>query len=168
MKRRLSELKPHEVLRVAICVERRNHAIYVEYAALFEGYDAEAVQIFREMAQEEQAHAEQLERLYQGKFAGLDCPLTDQEIAEAIEAPILEDAEVFVFDSMRPARCFEVAFKAEVGARDFYGQLAELTRDEDLKRLYRELAGFEVDHVQRVERKMRAYQERQPPPRGGS
>jgi len=158
MKRPITELKPHEVLHAAIWIERRNTAIYENYAQMFRGYDEEIERAFVEMAEEETRHGEALQALYRRKFGDLACSVTDEDVQDVIEAPVLEDGEVFITDSMRLVDALRVALKAEQRAAGFYRQLTSLTSDPDLCAIYSELAGVEVGHEALIEAKLTQYQ----------
>ena len=75
-----------------------------------------------------------------------------------IELPRLEDSEVFSGkkENAAPARerALQVALNAERQARTFYFSLAESTSDRALKRIYTDLAEFELDHVEYLEKRL--------------
>jgi rubrerythrin len=48
----------------------------------------------------------------------------------------------------------QVALSAEQNARKFYRALGEITPETKLRRLYMELAEFEADHVEYLEKKL--------------
>jgi rubrerythrin len=158
MRRAITELEPYEVLKVAISIERRNTAIYQNYAQMFRGYDAEIERAFVEMAAEETRHEEELAALYRRKFGDLPCSVTDADVYEVVEAPILEDGEVFITDSMRVLDALRVALKAEQRAAFFYRQLTSLASDPDLYAVYSELARVEVGHEALLEAKLAEYE----------
>jgi rubrerythrin len=70
----------------------------------------------------------------------------------------LEDGDVFASDphntNSARERALQVALAAELNARKFYSGIATATTDTKLRRLYKELAEFETDHVEFLERKV--------------
>jgi rubrerythrin len=162
MKRAFSSLSVQEALHVAIFIEERNASLYHRFAEMFvEFRDVESLEIagvFWDMAVEENHHSTRLQQLYTERFGTASCAVTEQDIEDMIEVPRLEDGDVFGgdprnFTSARE-RALQVAFAAEQNARKFYAGLAENTPDAKLRRLYQELAEFETDHVQFLERKL--------------
>jgi erythrin-vacuolar iron transport family protein len=146
MKRSLVDLKPHEVLRVAVWIEERNARAYENYAEMFEWYEPEITQAFLEMAAEEREHGERLQAVYKKRYGDLVCNLTDSDITEIVEAPMLEDGETFIHNTTRRRDVLEVGLKAERFAQAFYSRLAETTEDDEQRALYAELAGVETEH----------------------
>lgn len=136
----------------AISIEARNGSIYDSLAQLFQGYEDSVTAIFREMADEERQHGAELERRYRERYG----PVVPQapEPKEVIEAPDLEDAEAFIFDSMTVEQALEAGLRAEEMARTFYAQEVARTSDPGLQKLYRELSEFEETHVQRLKDKL--------------
>lgn len=162
MKRAFSSLSVQEALHVAIFIEERNASLYHRFAEMFvEFRDLESLEIagvFWDMAVEENHHSTRLQQLYTERFGNSSCAVTEEDIAEMIEVPRLEDGNVLSgdprdFTSARE-RALQVALTAEQNARRFYSNLAEYTPDAKLGRLYRELAEFETDHVEFLERKV--------------
>jgi rubrerythrin len=158
MKRSLTELKPHEVLGVAISMETRNAAIYSNYAEMFRGYDPEIEYTFIEMAAEEVRHGGELAVLYIQKFGDLKCAVTDEDVWEVIEAPVLEDGEAFITATMQVIDALRVALTAEQRAAAFYRQLASEVADPQLSAIYTELAGVEVGHEVLIEARLAQYE----------
>lgn len=158
MKRDFASLEEHEALHVAVFIEERNARIYENFAQMFEEFnDEESRNIaatFREMAAEERRHAQTLQARYVQQFGTLTCALTDADINDVIEVPELVDGEMFVTGRIPRRRALEVALAAEQHARNYYTQLAALTLDAPLRGLYQELANFERDHVEFLERKL--------------
>ncbi len=140
---------PSETVRTtllhAIRVEARNGAIYDTLAKLFEGYDAGLTSLFDEMAVEEREHGANLQERYRERFGAV--PATGGEPAAVIEAPDLDDAEAFIFDSMTVERALQMGLRAEKEAREFYACEVARTADPALQKLYRELSEFEQTHV---------------------
>jgi rubrerythrin len=136
----------------AIGIEARNGSIYDSLSQLFQGYEDSVTAIFHEMADEERQHGDELARRYRERY-GLVVPPAP-EPKEVIEAPDLEDAEAFIFDSMTVEQALEAGLRAEEMARSFYAREVARTSDPGLQKLYRELSEFEETHVQRLKDKM--------------
>jgi Uncharacterized conserved protein len=162
MKREFTSLSPQEALHVAVFIEERNAAIYHRFAEMFvEFRDLESLEIagvFWDMAMEENHHSTKLLELYAERFGTTSCAFTEEDISDMIEVPRLEDGDVFGSDPRNSnsarERALNVALVAEQAARKFYAGIAEMTTDAKLRRLYKELAEFETDHVEFLERKV--------------
>ena len=140
------------ILLRAIRIEARNGAIYDSLANLFAGYDGSVTALFQEMADAERQHGAELEDRYRQRFGPV--PIATEEPQEVIEAPDLEDAEAFIFDSMTLEQALESGLRAELDAREFYRQQMSRTTDAGLRQTYRELAEFEETHVRLLEEKL--------------
>jgi erythrin-vacuolar iron transport family protein len=162
MKREFTSLTPQEALHVAVFIEERNAALYHRFAEMFvEFRDLESLEIagvFWDMAVEENHHSTRLLELYAERFGNTACTVTEEDICDMIEVPRLEDGDVFASDphntNSARERALQVALVAELNARKFYSGIATATTDTKLRRLYKELAEFETDHVEFLERKV--------------
>ena len=161
MKRSFLSLSPQEALHVAIFIEERNAELYHRFAEMFvEFRDVESLEIagvFWDMAVEEHHHSTRLQTLYGERFGNAACAITENDIDEMIELPNLDDGDVLKKNAKAlPAResALQVALRAEQGARKYYAEIAEHTPDTKLRKLYNELAEFETDHVEFLERKL--------------
>ena len=158
MKRDFASLTSQEALHVAIFIEERNAHIYENFAQMFAEFrDAESRQIaasFEEMAAEERRHSSALQERYAERYGNQACALTDQDIAEVIEVPQLDDGEMFIHGTIPRQKALEVGIAAEQGARRFYTSAVEFTTDPQLRALYTELSEFEEDHVRFFEQKL--------------
>ena len=163
MKRSFTALNPQEALHVAIFIEERNAELYHRFAEMFvEFRDSESLEIagiFWEMAVEEKNHSSLLQGKYMEEYGSSRCALTEEDLAEWIEVPKLEDGDVFAATrecrttNVRD-RALQVALKAELGAQLYYSGLVENTQEGPLQRLYRELAEMEEGHVAYIQRKL--------------
>jgi rubrerythrin len=162
MKRQFTSLSPQEALHVAIFIEERNSELYHRFAEMFvEFRDVESLEIasvFWDMAAEERSHSTMLQQRYGDLYGTRACSITEEDLQEMIEIPRLEESEVFSNnkDNVAPARerALQVALNAERQARVFYASLAESTSDRALKRVYTDLAEFELDHVEFLEKRL--------------
>ncbi len=162
MKRQFTSLTPQEALHVAVFIEERNSELYHRFAEMFvEFRDVESLEIasvFWDMAAEERTHSTMLQQRYSDLYGNRACAMTEEDLQELIEIPRLENSEVFASkkEGAAPARerALNVALQAERQARIFYASLAESTTDRALKRIYTDLAEFELDHVEFLEKKL--------------
>ena len=93
------------------------------------------------------------------RYGNASCALTEDDLQELIEVPRLESGNLFdeYTDPAKPnarERAFQVALAAENNARHFYAELAGVTADFQLRNLYKELAEYEKDHVEFLERRI--------------
>jgi erythrin-vacuolar iron transport family protein len=164
MSRDFASLTPQETLHVAIYIEERNARLYRNYAEMFEELtdsdSMQVAQVFREMAEEEDRHAEQLRAAYVERFEKQLCLLSESEMADVIELPRLEDGDIYAIGRMRLGtvsriNALRVALAAEEHARRFYLRMAEGASDPVMKGLYGELAQFESGHIVFLNQKLR-------------
>jgi rubrerythrin len=155
MTRAFTSLNPQEALHAAIFIEERNAEVYQRFAAMFNEFrDAESLEIasvFWDMAVEEKRHSGILQEKYQERYGNARCPLTEEDLAEMIEVPKLEDGDVFASaettQKSARERALEVALAAETNAHNHYASLVEQTDDSPLRRLYTELSMMEDGHA---------------------
>jgi rubrerythrin len=169
MQRSFESLSPQEVLQVAISIENRNAELYHNFAEMFTEFaDKESLDIaavFWEMAVEERGHSWQLKQKYAELYGDLMCSITEQELLEIIEVPKLESGNVLdpVADGMPGrVRALKVALQAEVGAQEFYQNLAERTPPGQLRDIFVYLASMEDSHVSYLATKLEQNQVEQP------
>lgn len=163
MKREFSSLTPQEALHVAIFIEERNAELYGQFAEMFaELKDPDSLdiaQVFWDMSTEERGHGTRLQELYFDRYGTQACVVTEEDIREMIEVPRLENSDIFALarakGSVSPRKAaLQIALESEQTAMRYYAQLIEKTRDRDLRQIYTELANFEADHTQFLERKL--------------
>lgn len=154
MGRSIRELKPQEVLALAVAVETRNAQRYDSLAHLFDDYHDEASTLLTEMRDEELEHRSVLQAMYKSRYGDQPCSLDEADVDEVVEAVDLADAEHMIFDSMTRREAFESALRAEQGARQFYSALSDIVEDEELLTLYKRLAAFEEEHVAAIQKRI--------------
>ncbi len=163
MKREFSSLTPQEALHVAIFIEERNAELYEQFAELFADFkdpeSLEIAQVFWDMSNEERSHGTRLQERYFERYGTQACVVTEEDIREDIEVPRLEQSDIFAVARTRGAvsprrAALQVACEAEQTAMRYYAQLLEHTRDKALRQIYSELANFEADHTEFLERKL--------------
>jgi len=166
MKRSFASLNPREALHVAIFIEERNAELYHRFAEMFVEFrdsdSSEIAGVFWEMAAEERDHSSRLQAKYTERFGTASCSLTEEDLADLIEAPRLEQVDLFAApDEMNKVsardRALQVALNAERSAQQYYASLAETTEPGALRQLYRELADMEDGHAAAIEQKMSTY-----------
>lgn len=150
------ELTPEDVLALAINIEESNGTRLRLFAELFADYAPEAAAVFAEMASEEDEHHLQLETAYKQRYGELRRAVAEEDVQEIIEAHDLDDAEHMVFDDLSLRRVLETVLAAEHKAVAFYRQALEEADDEELGKVYRQLAEFEDGHVQAIEARLEA------------
>jgi rubrerythrin len=163
MKKVFTSLTPPEALHVAIFIEERNAEVYHRFAEMFAEFrdvrSLEIASVFWEMATEERHHSTLLQQRYMERYGNAACALTEDDLQELIEVPRLESSNLFdeYEDPAKPGareRALQVALAAEHDARHFYAELAGVTADFQLRTLYRELADYEKDHVEFLEKRI--------------
>jgi len=163
MKKAFMNLTPQEALHVAVFIEERNAEVYHRFAEMFVEFrdvqSLEVASVFWDMAAEERQHSSLLQTRYMERYGNASCSLTEEDLQELIEVPRLESGNLFddYDDPARPGareRALQVALAAENIARRFYAELTGMTADVQLRNLYRELAEFEKDHVEFLERRI--------------
>jgi len=163
MKRPFESLTAQEALHVAIFIEERNAQIYQQFSELFAEFrdpdSLQIAQVFWEMGEEERRHGTLLQERYFDRYGTQSCAVTEEDIREMIEVPKIDNGELFAITrariSARPAdKALQIALDAEFAAQRFYRRVKEQTSDPDLKRLYSELAEFEDNHTEFLQRKL--------------
>jgi rubrerythrin len=163
MKREFSSLTAQEALHVAIFIEERNAELYQQFAELFaelkDPESLEIAQVFWDMSTEERSHGTRLQERYFDRYGTQACVVTEEEIREMIEVPRLENSDIFAVvrakGALSPRKAaLEVALEAESTAMRYYAQLVDKTSDRALRTVYAELANFEADHTEFLQRKL--------------
>jgi rubrerythrin len=163
MKRAFASLNHQEALHVAIFIEERNAEIYHRFAEMFvEFRDSDSLEIasvFWDMAVEEKHHSTLLQAKLMEEYGTASCTLTEEDLADLIEIPNLEDGDVFAAvreteRSQARERALQVALTAELRAQRYYSELVKSTPHGPLQRLYNELAEMEDGHAAYIQRKL--------------
>ena len=155
-RRSIHELTPREVLAVGIDVEEANGTRLRTFADLFADYAPEASELFTKMAEEEDEHAKQLEKIYKDRFGEIERSITQEDVLEVIESHDLDSGEHLVFDDMTLRRALQVTLAAELQAQAFYREARANTEAPELQALFTQLSDFEADHVQGIELRLEA------------
>lgn len=129
----------------ALAIEREAAARSEEFAEYLEEHGETATAaLFRRLARFERQHVEELER----RAAGMPLPaLRSWEFSWLDDAPAEQVDHRFVFHLMTPHDALQIALGAEKRARALYEQAAATSDDAEVRRLARELAGEESEHI---------------------
>lgn len=147
-------------MAMAYAMEREAVARYTEFADAMEVHNnREVAAMFRTMAQYEGKHAEQIMAEMGWKEA--PPPPTGGFAWPGLEAP--ETAPIDeVHYLMQPWHALQLALAAEQRAEKFFGELAQATTSESVRRAALELQAEEQEHVELV----RAWLQKVPVPDG--
>lgn len=151
--RPFESLSAPEVMALAIQIERCNTRRLHAFADVFREYDRALTARFEELATEEQGHEALLSEQFHKRFGTVIPIIEEADVAGVIESFDLDDGEHLIFDSLPPARAYELVFLAEQAAERFYERAAAQSNDAELRALYEELARMEGDHAARVDAK---------------
>ncbi len=163
MKRDFASLSAQEALHVAIFIEERNAEIYHQFAEMFAEFrDPESLEVaaaFWDMASEERKHGTLLQKRYFDRYGTRPCAVTEEDISDFIEVPRLENGDIFTISKLKVGRspremALEIAMAAEQNALRFYARLSEISKDEELRALYKDFLEFEAGHTDWIEKKL--------------
>ncbi len=143
-----------ELYAHALAIEREASTRYLEFAEHMadEGNDHVAT-LFRNLAKFEAQHVEQLLEVTRemalpeipaGQYAWLD------------EGAPETAAHDLLFRLMTPYDALDIALAAERRAQRFFDEVYETVTDDELRELARDMASEEADHVDWVERALKA------------
>jgi rubrerythrin len=132
---------------IDLAIEREIEA-FEFYSSIVEITDnKDLASIFAELATEEEGHKKLLE-----SFKGnadlhfeIKAPDKDYHLAEKTELPKLST-------DMKPAEAFALAMKKEQQAAEFYTDLANRSKDNEIREMCLNLANMELKHKQKVEK----------------
>ena len=154
MTRKIADLKPEEILALAIHLERANGRHLRLFADAFEERDPEAAQKFRELAAEENRHEEWLMEKFKRRFTGPVPPISEFDVEGVMEILQWEARGERFYEDLNGPKIFRMALESENRARQFYQEAVGLTEDKSVVILFRMLAAMERDHVEWLEKKI--------------
>ena len=133
----------------ALAIEREAAERCAQFAEFLEDHGAlGTAELFGKLARFEQQHVEELER----RSSGMPLPtLRPWEFNWLDDAPAEQVNHEFVFHLMTPHDALKIALGAEKRAQALYEQTIATTSDPEVKRLARELAGEEMEHIAWIE-----------------
>jgi rubrerythrin len=129
----------------ALAIEREAAARSEEFAEYLDDHGEQATaDLFRKLARFERQHVEELER----RTGGMPLPaLRPWEFSWLDDAPSEQVDHEFIFHLMTPHDALTIALGAEKRAQALYEQVIAVSDDPEVKRLARELAGEELEHI---------------------
>lgn len=129
----------------ALAIEREAAARSEEFAEYLDDHGEQATaELFRKLARFEQQHVDEITR----RTAGMPLPtLRAWEFSWLDNAPAEQVDHEFIFHLMTPHDALKIALGAEKRAQALYEQAISVSDDPEVKRLARELAGEELEHI---------------------
>lgn len=133
----------------ALAIEHEAASRSEQFAEYLEDHGEQATaELFRKLARFEQQHVEELAR----RSAGMPLPaLRSWEFSWLDDAPAEQVNHEFIFHLMTPHDALKIALGAEKRAQALYEQAIASSNDPEVKRLARELAGEEMEHIAWIE-----------------
>ena len=149
-----ARLSLQDALDLAVLMENEACERYQEFTRQVGGrYPGDAADMFKMMAAAEAKHRSQLQDRRRALFGDAPSRVT-AEMLEDVEAP--DRGQTRVFMSARQA--LEVALRSEEKAQDFFATALKSVEDPQVRKLFEELRGEEVQHASLV----RQIMEKQP------
>ncbi len=150
MKIDFAKLDLKDALDLAILIEEEAKERYQEFQKIVGGrYQGDASDVFRTMAINEEKHRAELEERRQKLFKNAPRRV-DRSWFEEVEAPDRGKPRVF----MGPKQAYQVALESEEKAHDFFAQAAKYVKDPEVKKLFEELRGEELEHQAFIKKAM--------------
>ena len=145
-----AELTLMDALDLAILIEEEAEERYQEFAAQMEAfYTPEAARFFRFMSANEARHGQDLRARREDRFG--DAPAAiDRTMLWDVEAPAYDRARAFI----SPRKVLEIALDSEIKAHDFFDRALPHIADPDVRQLFEELRGEEIEHQDLVRKKL--------------
>ena len=138
----LAHLSLKDALDLAILVEDEAKERYEEFAHQMETHRTpEAAKFFRYMIENEAKHGRELQARRTERYADTPSGVT-RDMLWDVEAPVYDAVRAF----MTPRQAMEAAFAAEVKAYEFFDAALASIKDPEVKALFVELRGEELDH----------------------
>jgi len=145
-----STLTLKDALDLAILIEDEARDRYTEFVDQMEiHHTPDAAAFFRFMAANETRHGQQLTAKRQALF-GNEPSRMNRDMLWDVEAPEYAEAHAF----MSPREAMQVAMRCEIKARDFFVQALVRVPDPDVRHLFEELRGEEVEHEELVRKEL--------------
>ena len=129
----------------ALAIEREAAVRSAQFAEYLEDHgEQEAAELFHKLARYEQQHVDELLR----RTSGMPLPaLRSWEFSWLDNAPAEQVNHDVIFHLMTPHDALKIALGAERRAQALYEQAVASSEDAEVKRLARELAGEELEHI---------------------
>ncbi len=141
-----ASLSLQDALDLAILIEEEAKDRYEEFSEqLAIHHTPEAAAFFRTMAANETRHGEDLALRRQDLFGDAPTKVTRAMLWD-VEAPDYDQSRMF----MSARQAMEVALASEIKAHDFFDAALKHVTNADVKHLFEELRGEELEHQQMV------------------
>lgn len=129
----------------ALAIEREAAVRSAQFAEFLDDHsEQEAAELFHKLARYEQQHVDELLH----RTSGMPLPaLRAWEFSWLDNAPAEQVNHDFIFHLMTPHDALKIALGAEKRAQALYEQAVAVSDDPEVKRLARELAGEELEHI---------------------
>jgi rubrerythrin len=135
-----------DALDLAVLIEEEARERYEEFADQMQAHHTpEAAQFFRFMAGNEEKHRVQLATQRKELFRDDPATVTRQMLFD-VEAPEYDEARAF----MTAREALQAAFRAEKKAYAFFNEALPRVREPQVKALFEELRGEEIQHQRLV------------------
>ena len=154
VKRSFSEFTVKEIIALAISIERSNIRRLKAFESVFKGYDDNVARGLALLAKEEEKHEAILLSEFKKRFDEPLPPVDEKDIGGIIESFDIDDAEHLIFDSLKARHVLELAYNTEIAARQFYEDVAEETKNQELESVYSKLALMENDHATWIKQRL--------------
>ena len=146
-----AKLTLQDALDLAILVEAEAQERYVEFSKMTGvGYEGDAADVFRAMADNEAKHARQLTERRKALFGDVPRRI-EPEMFFDVEAPDYGKPRVY----MGPRQAMEVALESEKKAYAFYDEALGHISKADVRKLFTELRDEELTHQKLLEQHMK-------------
>jgi rubrerythrin len=146
----LRSLSLKDALDLAILMEDEARERYEEFTNLVGGrYAGDASDMFRMMAANEAKHGRQLSERRRKLFADAPSRL-NRDMLDDVEAPDRGKPRVF----MSARQAMEVALSSEEKAAEFFAETLPSLTDPDVRALFQELQGEELQHQALVKERL--------------
>ncbi len=150
MKIDFAKLTLQDALDLAILVEEEAKERYQEFQTIVGGrYRGDASDVFATMVANEEKHRAELAERRQKLFKNAPRRV-DRSWFEEVEAPDRGKPRVF----MGPKQAFQVALESEEKAHDFFAEALKHVKDAQVKKLFEELKGEELEHQKYIKKAM--------------
>ena len=145
-----ASLSLKDALDLAILVEDEAQERYEEFATQMDQHRTpQAAQFFRHMVENEAKHGRELLARRVQRFGDAPRAVTRAMIFD-IEAPDYDAARAF----MSPRKAMEAALASEVKAHDFFVAALPALKDAEVRALFEELRGEEIEHQELVKKEL--------------
>ncbi|MGK5088613.1 ferritin family protein [Bdellovibrionota bacterium FG-2] len=145
-----TKISLQDALDLAILIEEEARERYIEFTKVVGGgYEGDAADVFESMSRNEAKHGQQLQERRK-KLFGATPSRVNRSMVFDIEAPDSGAPRPF----MGPRQAAEVAMEGEKKAWAFFTEALQHVKDAEVKSLFVELQGEELEHQAVLQRLM--------------